>query len=63
VLKGDFNKKLITGMAGVANIGTDLNWCGHPFAQANWYAFGRMAWNPDQSPGGYCRRLAQNDFY
>jgi alpha-glucuronidase len=51
VLKGDFNKKLITGMAGVANIGTDLNWCGHPFAQANWYAFGRMAWNPDQSPG------------
>ncbi|AYL95645.1 alpha-glucuronidase family glycosyl hydrolase [Mucilaginibacter celer] len=50
VIKGDFNKKLITGMAGVANIGADLNWCGHPFAQANWYAFGRMAWNPDQSP-------------
>jgi alpha-glucuronidase len=51
VLQGSFNKKLITGMAGVANIGDDLNWCGHPFAQANWYAFGRMAWNPDQSPG------------
>jgi len=50
VIKGDFNKKLITGMAGIANIGADLNWCGHPFAQANWYAFGRMAWNPDQSP-------------
>jgi alpha-glucuronidase len=50
ILQGNFNKKLITGMAGVANIGTDLNWCGHPFAQANWYAFGRMAWNPDQSP-------------
>jgi alpha-glucuronidase len=50
VLQGDFNKKLITGMTGVANIGSDLNWCGHPFAQANWYAFGRMAWNPDQSP-------------
>ncbi|WP_208645651.1 alpha-glucuronidase family glycosyl hydrolase [Mucilaginibacter endophyticus] len=50
VIKGDFNKKLITGMAGVANVGADLNWCGHPFGQANWYAFGRMAWNPDQSP-------------
>lgn len=34
----------ITGMAGVANIGNDRNWCGHIFAQANWYAFGRLAW-------------------
>src|SRR5262245_60861558 len=34
-------------MAGVANTGTDRNWCGHHFAQANWYAFGRLAWNPD----------------
>jgi alpha-glucuronidase len=50
ILQGQFNKKHITGMAGVANIGTDINWCGHPFAQANWYAFGRLAWNPDQSP-------------
>ena len=33
-------------MAGVANIGDDTNWCGHHFAQANWYAFGRLAWNP-----------------
>ncbi|MBS1663297.1 MAG: alpha-glucuronidase [Bacteroidetes bacterium] len=39
----------ITGMAGVANIGTDRNWCGHPFAQSNWYAFGRLAWNPKLS--------------
>lgn len=37
----------IKAIAGVANIGTDANWCGHPFAQANWYAFGRLAWNPD----------------
>jgi alpha-glucuronidase len=50
VIAGGFNKKLITGIAGVANIGADINWCGHPFAQANWYAFGRMAWNPDLSP-------------
>ncbi|MCU0334719.1 MAG: alpha-glucuronidase [Chitinophagaceae bacterium] len=35
-----------TGMAGVSNIGADLNWTGHPFAQANWYALGRLAWNP-----------------
>ncbi|MCJ8208599.1 alpha-glucuronidase [Mucilaginibacter sp. RS28] len=49
ILQGKYNPKLITGMAGVANIGTDLNWCGHPFAQANWYCFGRLAWNPDQT--------------
>jgi len=34
-----------TAIAGVANIGLDRNWCGHTFAQANWYAFGRLAWN------------------
>lgn len=36
----------LRGIAGVANIGLDTNWCGHHFAQANWYAFGRLAWNP-----------------
>lgn len=35
-----------SAVAGVANIGEDRNWCGHPFAQANWYAFGRLAWEP-----------------
>lgn len=49
VLTGKLNPHLITGIAGVANIGTDMNWCGHPFAQANWYAFGRLAWNPAQT--------------
>ena len=39
-----YNQK-ITAIAGVANIGEDLNWCGNHFAQANWYAFGRLAWN------------------
>lgn len=34
-----------TAIAGVSNVGNDINWCGHHFAQANWYAFGRMAWN------------------
>ena len=37
----------LRAMAGVANIGDDTNWCGHHFAQANWYAFGRLAWNPE----------------
>ena len=36
----------LVGIAGVANVGADANWCGHHFAQANWYAFGRLAWNP-----------------
>ena len=36
----------LKAMAGVANIGDNTNWCGHHFAQANWYAFGRLAWNP-----------------
>ena len=36
----------LKAMAGVANIGDNVNWCGHHFAQANWYAFGRLAWNP-----------------
>ncbi len=37
------------GIAGVANIGDERNWCGHPFAQSNWFAFGRLAWNPTTS--------------
>lgn len=40
------NPDELKGIAGVANIGDDTNWCGHEFSQANWYAFGRMAWNP-----------------
>ena len=36
----------LKAMAGVANIGDNTNWCGHHFAQANWYAFGRLTWNP-----------------
>ena len=36
----------LKAMAGVANIGDDTNWCGHHLAQSNWYAFGRLAWNP-----------------
>jgi len=46
VIDGSLDKHTLTGMAGVANIGDDRTWCGHPFAQANWYALGRLAWNP-----------------
>ena len=46
VIDGSLYGNKLTGMAGVANIGTDLNWTGHPFGQANWYGFGRLAWNP-----------------
>ena len=39
----------LKAIAGVSNVGDDTNWCGHPFSQANWYAFGRLAWNPSLS--------------
>lgn len=43
---GFVSPQKLKGIAGVANIGDTANWCGHPFSQANWYAFGRLAWNP-----------------
>jgi alpha-glucuronidase len=49
VTDGTLENHILTGMAGVANTGTDRNWTGHLFGQANWYAFGRLAWNHDLS--------------
>lgn len=49
VTDGNLYHNKITAIAGVANIGNDINWCGHPFAQANWYAYGRLAWNHELS--------------
>lgn len=49
VVDGTLNSQRLTGIAGVANTGTDRNWTGHHLLQANWYAFGRLAWNPDLS--------------
>jgi alpha-glucuronidase len=46
-------------MAGVANTGTDRNWSGSHFDQANWYAFGRFAWNPHESAGGIAEEWAR----
>jgi alpha-glucuronidase len=49
VVDGTLYGQRWTGIAGVANTGSERNWTGHHFAQANWYAFGRLAWNPDLS--------------
>jgi alpha-glucuronidase len=46
VVDGTLEKHRRTAIAGVANTGRDRNWCGHDFAQANWYAYGRLAWDP-----------------
>jgi alpha-glucuronidase len=49
VLTGKVQPSHITGMVAVTNPGMDTNWCGHHFSQSNWYAFGRLAWNPELS--------------
>ncbi len=56
VIDGALNGHTLTGIAGVANTGSDRDWCGSDFNQANWYAFGRLAWNPRQS----ARRIAED---
>jgi alpha-glucuronidase len=49
VVDGSLFQRRFNGIAGVANVGTDQNWTGHPLAQANLFGFGRLAWNPDLS--------------
>lgn len=49
VVDGSLDNYSLNGMAGVSNIGNDINWCSHPFAQANWYALGRLCWDHDLS--------------
>jgi alpha-glucuronidase len=51
VIDGTLDGRRETGIAGVANTGSEANWTGHDFGQANWYAFGRLAWNADLSAG------------
>ena len=52
----------LKGIAGVANIGKDRNWCGHHFSQANWYAFGRLAWDPTLSSKEIAREWLEQTF-
>ncbi len=47
IIDGSAENHTLSGIAGVSGIGTDRNWSGHHFSQANWYAYGRLAWNPD----------------
>src|SRR5690606_19011614 len=65
VVDGSLDGHAISGMAGVSNIGTDRNWCGHPFGAANWYAFGRLAWDhrlsPEQIADEWLRMTFSND--
>lgn len=62
IIEGVADDHTLTGIAGVANIGDDINWTGHPFAQANWYAFGRLAWNPELSAGGIAEEWIRMTF-
>ena len=48
-IAGDIQPQRVTGLASVVNPGLDRNWCGHHFSQSNWYASGRLAWNPELS--------------
>jgi alpha-glucuronidase len=58
ILETPVDAGAVTGMAGVANIGSDANWTGSQFDQANWYAFGRFAWNPQAKAEGIARDWA-----
>ncbi|MBW8880484.1 MAG: alpha-glucuronidase, partial [Asticcacaulis sp.] len=62
IVDGSLEHHALTGMAGVSNIGSDRNWTGSDFDQANWYAFGRMAWNPDAKSGDIAEDWARMTF-
>jgi alpha-glucuronidase len=59
---GTLPKDALTGMAGVANIGSDRNWSGSHFDQANWYVYGRLAWNPELSARDIAQEWARMTF-
>lgn len=59
VIDGSLHGYRLTGIAGVANTGTDRNWSGSQFDQANWYAFGRLAWDPHGSARGIAEEWAR----
>ena len=62
VIDGSLHGYPRTGIAGVANTGTDRNWTGSHFNQANWYAFGRLAWDPSLKPGTIAEEWARRTF-
>ncbi len=62
ILDGSVHGQRLTGMAGVANIGSDRNWSGSHFDQANWYAYGRLAWDPRAGAGAIAREWIAQTF-
>lgn len=62
VVDGTLEGHALTGMAGIANIGRDRDWAGSTFNQANWYAFGRLAWDPMADPQGIAHDWAAMTF-
>jgi alpha-glucuronidase len=62
IIDGELHGYRLTGMAGVANIGSDRNWSGSHFDQANWYAFGRLAWDPQLSARAIAEEWARMTF-
>jgi len=62
IIDGSSRTQQLTGIAGVANIGTDLNWTGHPMAQSNWYAFGRLAWDHQLSAAAIAEEWLRMSF-
>lgn len=63
VTDGSLYPQVHTAIAGVANIGLDTNWCGYHFAQSNWYAFGRLAWNNTIKSEQIAREWLKLTFY
>jgi alpha-glucuronidase len=65
VIDGTLDGHALSAISGVSNIGSDRNWCGHPFAAANWFAFGRLAWDhrvtPEDIADDWLRMTFTND--
>ncbi|HEY4329167.1 MAG TPA: alpha-glucuronidase family glycosyl hydrolase [Phycisphaerae bacterium] len=61
-LEGKIDDFAVTGIAGVLNPGTDANWCGHHFSQANWYALGRLGWNHELTAEAIAEEWARMTF-
>ncbi|MBO9203771.1 MULTISPECIES: alpha-glucuronidase family glycosyl hydrolase [Niastella] len=62
IVDGTTDEHTLTGMAGVSNIGSDINWTGHPFGQANWYTLGRLAWDNTLTPAQIANEWIRQTF-
>jgi alpha-glucuronidase len=62
VLGGSVHPYRVTGIASVTNPGLNENWCGHHFSQSNWYAAGRLAWNPEDGAAQIAEEWARMTF-